>query len=70
MKNRWEFEFCVYKGNPCSLFYCLPNFREDICATEIYEQRFPTGWIFFEEPNSRGSTVDHIEIYKGEIPGI
>jgi hypothetical protein len=62
--------FCVYKGKPYSLFYCLPNFREDICATKIYQQIFPSGWIFFEEPNSRGSIVDHIEICRGEISGI
>jgi hypothetical protein len=62
--------FCVYKGKPYSLFYCLQNFREDICAIEIYQQRFPSGWIFFEDPNSRGSSVDHIEICRGEISGI
>jgi hypothetical protein len=69
-KNGGEFEFLFYKGKPYSLFYFFPNFREDICATKNYQQKFPSGWIFFEEPNSRGSTVDHIEICIGEISGI
>jgi len=34
------------------------------------QQRFPSGWISFEEPNSRGSIVGHIEICIEEIPGI
>jgi hypothetical protein len=43
----------------------FPNFRREICATEIYQQRLWSGWIFFEETNSRGVTVDNIEICRG-----
>jgi hypothetical protein len=62
--------FVFINENPIHSFIFFPKFRREICATEIYEQRLRSGWIFFGEPNSKGITVDHIQIYKGEISGI
>jgi len=56
--------------NPIHSFILLPNFRGDICAREIYQQRLQSGCNFFEDPNLKGITIGHIQIYRGEISSV
>jgi hypothetical protein len=55
------------KEKPIHSFFCFPKLRKEIRAIEIYQQRLWSRWNVFEESNSRGVIVDHIEIHKGEI---
>jgi hypothetical protein len=58
------------KENPIHSFIFFPKFRkDDLCNKDLSTKT--SEWVdFFEEPNSRGITVDHIEICRGEISGI
>jgi hypothetical protein len=58
--------FVVINENSIHSFIFLPKCRREICEIEIYQKIFWSGWIFFEEPNSKGIIVDHIQICRGE----
>jgi hypothetical protein len=67
MSGNLSFVFLKENHSHCFIFFQI---LEDVCTTDIYQQMFSSGWDFFEEPNLRGTTIDCIEIYRGEFLGI
>jgi hypothetical protein len=70
VETRAEFEFlCLQKKTLFILLFVFQNLERKFVQQRSFNKYFRVGG-FFLRANSRGITIDHIEVHRGEISGI